>query len=71
MNIKELSKFIRAIEECDALIESMLSNNYNISLEYQKISPSQAAKDAMVGGLVERKMNLVEAVRRLGVNIEV
>jgi len=65
MKLQALQRFINAITECDQIIGD-INNDLAVSKKY---SPS--AREALVGAMIERKNNLIEQLRLLGVEIDV
>jgi len=60
-----MQRFINAITECDRIIGE-INNDPAFTGSY-----SPAAREALVGSMIERKNNLIEQMRNMGVAIEV
>lgn len=61
VSIQALSRFIKAIEECDKTIDELTTNR----------SLSQGMKDALIGASIERKNMLLDQMQVQGVNIDI
>ena len=65
MELKVIQRFIRAIEECEGVIQDVEKNQGSYGFY------SEAVRAAIVGSMIERKNNLIEQMRNMGVAIEV
>lgn len=65
--IREVERMIRGIRECDELIKKISDPQAYDSLLPGFRQKQQATLDAMIGGLIERKHNLTEALLKLNI----
>jgi len=64
MEIKVLQRFINGITECDKILSDIHSKPEFID----RYSP--AARDALAGAMIQRKNNLIDQMRNLGVEVD-
>lgn len=65
--MREVEKMIQAIRECDNMIRYISEYPHASTMMEFLRGTSPGVRDAMVGGLIERRNNFVEALERLGI----
>ena len=67
--LKEVEQMIYSIRECDELIYCFQEfDKYQDTMQFC-VGTKKVTRDAMVGGLIERRTSIAERLTRLGIDI--